>query len=164
MTQDAPRRGSRNHIVARAGKDLVLGELRRRGASIDERAKLMAPFSIAVTNTDHTRTVYVRVKTKTRDDWQTSIVEEKPGPAGDPKAEDHFWVFVDLGAEDEAPRFWVAPNGWVLRDIYVHHQKYLEAHGGQRARTLDSTHHAIPEARLDAWQDKWNLLGVSSEG
>jgi hypothetical protein len=40
------------------------------------------------------------------------------------------------------------------------HLEYLDRHGGQRARTKDSTHHAIPVPRVEQWRDQWDLLGI----
>lgn len=160
MTQETPRRGVGNQQVARAGRNLAISELLKRGARVEEGHNRMKPFTMAVSDADHRRTVYVRTKTKTRGDWQASIVEERPGPASDPASETCFWIFIDLGDADEQPRFWVVPNGWMLRDIYANHQAYLQSHGGQRARTLDSKHHAIAENRLTAWEGRWDLLGV----
>jgi hypothetical protein len=65
-----------------------------------------------------------------------------------------------LGAYKAAPRYWIVPDWWMRNDIYRVHQEYLGRHGGRRAKTPDSTHHAIEEKRLSEWQGKWEILGI----
>ncbi len=81
-------------------------------------------------------------------------------PPESPLDETDFWVFVDLGDLDVSPRYWVVPDWWMRNDIYEAHQAYLASHGGNRARNPDSTHHAIDERRLEAWEARWDVLGI----
>jgi hypothetical protein len=77
-----------------------------------------------------------------------------------PPDETVFWIFVDLGDMDAAPRYWIVPDWWIRNDIFRAHKAYLDRHGGTRARSPNSTHHAIDENRLREWQGKWNILGI----
>ena len=85
--------------------------------------------------------------------------QRRKAPAA-PTDEITFWVFVDLGGPDAAPRYWIVPDWWIRNDIAEAHQAYLDRHGGRRARNPDSTHHAIDEKRLADWQGKWDILGI----
>jgi hypothetical protein len=112
-------------------------------------------------NSDQSRTVQIQVKTKKGRSWHASIVdciamEEPPSPLDVIK----FWVFVDLGASNAAPQYWIVPDWWMRNDIYRVHQEYLGRHGGRHAKTPDSTHHAIEEKRLSEWQGKWEILDI----
>lgn len=78
----------------------------------------------------------------------------------DPLAETVYWIFVDLGDKDKSPRYWIAPNWWLLNNIYEVHKQYLDRSGGRRPINPDSTHHAIDEERLKQWKDKWDILGI----
>jgi hypothetical protein len=57
--------------------------------------------------------------------------------------ETHFWIFVELTKPPASPDFYVVPEWWIENDIHRANGDYLAKHGGQRAITKDSTHHAI---------------------
>jgi hypothetical protein len=69
----------------------------------------------------------------------------------------NFWVFVDFGGE---PRYWIVPEWWMRNDIHEAHQRYLQKHGGHRARNDESNHHSIEESRLERWKNKWDVLNI----
>ena len=70
------------------------------------------------------------------------------------------WVLVDFGGLGADPRYWIAPDWWIRYNIFRTHQAYRAHHGGQRAQNPDSTHHAIQESRLTAWQGRCDILGI----
>lgn len=155
-------RGGRTQQVARAGEHFVVAELNKRGAFAMSFAGNMPKIDLIACNHDQSRTIHIQVKTKSSGRaFQTSITEGKPTVAPqDPLEEKVFWVFVDIGNQDSAPQYWIAPGWWVRNDIYKAHQQYLDRHGGKRAKNPDSTHHAIDEKRLKEWQDRWDILAV----
>lgn len=63
-----------------------------------------------------------------------------------------------LGGED--PVYYLVPGWWMQNDIYTVHEQYLEEHGGQRAKSPDSTHHAIAITRVEKWRERWDVLGI----
>ena len=75
-------------------------------------------------------------------------------------SDDNFWVFVDLPDAPAVPAYFVAPEWWVLNDIYHHHKAYLGKHGGKRAVNANSTHHAIQRTRIEEWRNRWDILGL----
>jgi hypothetical protein len=99
----------------------------------------------------------VRVISRRRGDWQTSIREGDRTEVGPGR----FWVLVDLAIA--RPRFYVAPADWMTDDIRREHEDYLRRHGGTRARTEDSVHHRITTARVEQWWERWDLLGLPRE-
>ena len=144
--------------VARAGEHLVAGELHRRGAYAVTFAGNMPAIDVVASNLDQSRTVFIQVKTKQTGSWQTSTKYALAGE-GVPD-EDRFWIFVDLKKPGVEPLYYVCPESWIRNNIDEVHKAYLAKHGGERAQTPGSTHHAIRRNRLDEWHDRWDLLGI----
>ena len=159
MEKKLKSRGASNQQVGRAGEHFVVGELNKRGAFAVPFAGNMPKIDILACNSDESRVVYIQVKTKRSGrSWHSSILGSQPmSPLAD---ESNYWVFVDLGRNDEQPRFWIVPDWWIKDDIYKAHQAYLNKHGGHRAENPDSTHHAIEEKRLVEWLGRWEILGI----
>lgn len=145
-----------NQQVARAGEHYVVAELHRRGADAACFGGNMPRIDVLAADREQTRTVAIQVKTKTGRDWQTSTAH---GRHRDPEDDStRFWILVDLSGE--APGYYVVPEWWMQADIQAEHDRYLARHGGQRARTPGSTHHAIAVRRVEQWRDRWDLLGI----
>jgi hypothetical protein len=122
----------------------------------------MPRIDILAANTGQTRTAAIQVKTMTARTWQTSITRGRERE--EPTQEDaHFWIFVELKNPPAQPDFYVVPEWWIENDIYRAHGEYLAKHGGQRARTRKSTHHAIKRSRIEQWRGRWDLLGLFGE-
>lgn len=151
-----------NQQVSRAGEHFVAAELHRRGAYAVTFAGNMPRIDILATNTNQSRTAAIQVKTMTARTWQTSITRgrrrEEPT-----EEETHFWVFVELKKPPASPEFYVVPESWIENDIHKVHTEYLARHGGKRAVSNESTHHAIKRSRIEQWRDRWDLLGLLSD-
>lgn len=149
--------------VSRAGEHFVAAELHRRGAYAVTFAGNMPRIDILATNTEQTRTAAIQVKTMTARTWQTSITRgrKREEPT---EEETHFWIFVELKKPPSQPDFYVVPEWWIENDIHRAHGAYLAKHGGQRAISKESTHHAIKRSRIDQWLDRWDLLALFPEG
>lgn len=147
-----------NQEVSFEGRRRVEAELLQRGAGsvtfIGKRKSLLQ-----ATNSDHSRTGEIRVKTKRRGNWHTTINEAKPADKPEEAFQEvkDFWMFVDLRAK---PIYWIVPDWWIRNDIYQAHQKYLSKHGGSRPKNDNSNHHSIDETRLEKWKGKWDILGI----
>jgi hypothetical protein len=116
-------------------------------------------IDILASDQNRTRTVAIQVKTKTAGAWQTSIKRGRRRKV-DPD-ESGFWVFVDIGKDPDArPDFFIAPRWWIENSIYKRHRAYLARHGGQRARTPASKHHAIPPNVVEEWRERWDVLNI----
>lgn len=140
-------RGTRTQQIGRAGEYFVVAELNKRGAFAVPFAGNMPKIDVIACNSDQVRTVYIQVKTKRGGKtWHSSIVGSKPmSPKDD---ESNFWVFVDVGDTNTAPRYWIVPEWWIKDNIYRTHQEYLNKHGEKRTRNPNSTHRLIDESRL----------------
>jgi hypothetical protein len=152
-------RGASNQQVGRAGEYFVVAELNKRGAFAVPFAGNMPKIDIIACNSDESRTVYIQVKTKRGGKtWHSSIIGSRPMLSK--PDEFNFWAFADLGSLDGHPRFWIVPDWWIKNDIYEAHKEYLNRHGGTRPGNPDSTHYAIEEKRLSAWQGSWEILRI----
>jgi hypothetical protein len=119
----------------------------------------MPEIDILASDVQRTRTVSIQVKTKTTGTWHTSI--QRGRPREEEPDETNFWIFVDIGKDPEArPSFFIVPGWWIENSIHVEHAAYLARHGGERARSAASTHHAIAVSRLKGWRERWDLLGI----
>lgn len=162
MSKKKTSRGARVQQVGRSGEYFVVAELNKRGAFAVAFAGNMPKIDLMACNQDQSRTVHIQVKTKRGGrTWHSSIVGSRPmNQPATPLDETNFWIFVDLGELDDAPRYWILPDWWIRNDIYMAHKAYLDRHGGKRARNPDSTHHSIHERRLEDWQGRWEVLGI----
>lgn len=152
-------RGAENQQTGRAGEYFVVAELNKRGAFAVPFAGNMPKIDLIACNQDQSRTIHIQVKTKRGGKtWHGSITGSMPMLPND--HETNYWVYVDLGERDSAPRFWIVPDWWMRDNIFKAHQEYLNRHGGTRAKNPDSTHHAIEESRLAEWLGRWDILGI----
>ena len=109
MPKQQPTRGARNQQVGRAGEYFVVAELNKRGAFAVTFAGNMPKIDLIACNQDESRTIHIQVKTKRGGrTWHSSIVGSQPMTP--PPDETSFWVFVDLGDLNAAPRYWVVPD------------------------------------------------------
>jgi hypothetical protein len=137
--------------TARAGRDLAVAELVKRGWTVKNTQVDRRPVLLAERGDRKRR---LRVSTRRSGTWQTSTRNaHRQAPR---ELEDRLWLFVDLAGGE--PKFYVVPEAWMVEDIYQHHQRYLGRHGGERKDSPGSTHHAIPEDRIVTWRDRWDLL------
>lgn len=144
--------------VGAAGEHFVVAEVHRRGGYAVTFSGNMPNIDVLASDTRHGDVVKIQVKTKTGGTWQTRTTRGQPRT--EPDTEDRFWVLVDLSGEH--PDYYVVPEWWMQNDIYEAHAAYLARNAGKRARNNDSTHHAIPTARLAEWKGRWDVLGILS--
>jgi hypothetical protein len=137
----------------RAGEQAVIDEIQRRGdASVTVMPGRRRYVVVRKDGAQYT----IRIKARRSGTWQSNTNEAEPRS---PEDKPHrFWVFVDLAQRPTS--FFVAPEWWVKDDIHRAHQDYLARHGGHRARTEESTHHAIPLERIIEWRDRWDQLAM----
>jgi hypothetical protein len=145
--------------TAQNGRRVVADALRDRGAEV-HKLRQGNVHILQVRTPASGECSHVRVRARTSGTWQGDIRDGDPARA--PSYARTFWVFVDL--EDAGrPLFFVVPDAWMRQDIQREHQVYLDRHGGERAITRDSTHHAIQSWRVQQWRDRWDLLGLLDE-
>ena len=148
-----------NHELNREGRQKVEAELLKRGAAtVTTTSRGRRRTYLLATNSNHTRTVELRIKARRKGSWHATTDDAKPA-ARPPRSEDikSYWVLVHFS---DAPRYWIVPDWWIRNDIHHAHQQYLQKHGGHRAENDDTNHHSIEERRLQQWQDRWDVLGI----
>lgn len=145
-----------NQQVAYAGENFVAAEIHRRGGYAVTFSGNMKGIDLLASDVNHDRIISIQVKTKTAGAWQTSIAHGKEQT--EPANVTRFWILVDLGNAD--PEYYIVPAWWMENDIHAAHNKYLDEHGGKRAKSDASTHHSIPVKRVEEWKDRWNVLGI----
>ena len=133
----------------------ILKELKRQGVDSLECIKEGNKQSIVFEAPSGDKfTLFSR--SKTAGTWQTTIdygVQTK-----EKKNEREFWVFVDL--EYSHPKFYVVPQWWIQNNIWEAHSEYLRRHGGKRARSNESKHHAVSLDRIKRWDSRWDLVDL----
>jgi len=140
---------SRN--TEQAARHAVASELERLGLRVELTSFGRRVGLIARGNSGNN--VAVLVRGKTGGTWQGSIDDPKVDPTPD---HEFYWVFVDLNTSP--PDFYVCPGSYIAADINRAHGRYLRHHGGERAQTKDSKHHAIRVHRVKGWKDAWAPL------
>jgi len=150
--------GPSNQQTARAGEFFVAAELNKRGAYAVTFAGNMPSIDILASNRDQSRTVRIQVKTKRTGSWQTSIDHGRSCKPRDDKGS--FWIFVDLGKEQDRPAYYIVPEWWARNDIHQAHQSYLKKHGGKHKFGSESKHHSIGVNRIQDWKEKWDTLRI----
>lgn len=149
----------KTHQVGQAGEHYVAAELHRRGAYAVTFSGNMPDIDIFASDVARDRTVSIQVKTKTAGTWQTSTKRGRERKEN--VDETDFWVFVDIGKNpDRRPDYFVVPRWWIENSIFTRHKAYLDRADGQRVRSPDSTHHAIPASVVREWQERWDVLGI----
>lgn len=135
----------------------MAGDILRRGAYATYFAGHMPHIHVLAADKNQNRTVWIQVKTKHGGKaWQISINHGQEREAL--QSPTRFWILVDLAVSH--PAFYIIPEWWIQNDIFDAHQKYLDKHGGKRARNPQSAHHAITLARVHQWRDYWDLLEI----
>ncbi|OBG45679.1 hypothetical protein [Mycolicibacterium fortuitum] len=142
--------------VGAAGEHFVAAEIHRRGGHAVTFAGNMRDIDLLASDANHNRVIKIQVKTKTAAGWQATTTRGKARTK--PETEDSYWVLVDLAKN--YPDFYVVPLWWMQNDIHTAHSKYLADSGGHRVKNDDSTHHAIPLARIAQWKNRWDVLGI----
>lgn len=144
--------------VAYAGENFVAAEIHRRGGYAVTFSGNMKGIDLLASDASHDRKIDIQVKTKTAGAWQTKIRTRTRQP--EPDDVKSFWILVDLPKDGRAPDYYIVPTWWMVNDIIDAHQAYLDKHDGNRARNNESTHHAIPVARVKEWKDRWDELRI----
>jgi hypothetical protein len=133
----------------------VSDELVLRGWAVKESTVENRPV-LHITRSGQRR--QVRVSAKQSGAWQTSMKYGMEAAA--PEMKGRFWILVDLG--QPKPEFFVAPEDWMVENIYRVHRQFLAEHQGRRPKSPDSTHHAIRRDRVEEWRERWDLLETAA--
>src|SRR5262249_49607590 len=144
-------RGLRNQLTQRAGEHFVAAELSRRGAVATAFSGNVVGIDIIAFDCARSREVYIQVKTKTdsRFVWHMKVPDER---LPQPKDEQEFYVFVDLGTGANAsPGYWIAPRFWVQNEVYDRHHAWMKERGSKRPGNGDPKHSGMKTEHLEKW-------------
>jgi hypothetical protein len=156
--KDAETKKLTTKEVEETGRRFVVRELERRGAIDVAYHKEGRRTLLRASDARRTRRVTIRVKTKSRANWQAST--DDIGAAG--RVDDSwFWVLVDLAIGDAGPaKYFVMPDRWIRNCIKEHHASWLASHGGVRPVSPGSEHVAIEREEVEQWRGSWEVLKI----
>jgi hypothetical protein len=158
------RSGRKNKLTGQIGEYLVAAELARQGLIATTFTGNVPHYDIVASDAEG-RHVSVQVKTSNSSSWQFGIDKfckitfrgdrQVVGSPIPPPVRRLVVVFVRLGADRSADRFFVCT--WVrLRGILVRgHSNWLKRHGGRRPQNPKSLHTGLDAASLDRFEDSW---------
>lgn len=93
--------GKKNQMTGMAGEYYVAAELNRRGANAVTFSGNMPTIDLLASDIDRNKTIKIQVKTKRTGTWHSSTDRFLQGD----EENDLFWIFVDLGNDEQQPRF-----------------------------------------------------------
>lgn len=135
-----------------AGEYFVAAELSRRGYIASISLRNTRGIDLLVTNQDGSRNVTIQCKTNQvgRKKWILNFKSETF------HCDNHFYVFVVLGAMNSRPSYHIVPSNTVAEFTTTSHQKWLQAPG--------LSHHDNPVRNFidqnDEFLERWDLLGL----
>lgn len=139
--------------VGRAGEAFVVAEVHRRGGYATAFDGNMPAIDGFASDRDQCRIVYLQIKTKTGDDWQTSTKRgTRRMPADN---EERFWIFVDIAKP--TPEYFVVPEWWIQSWLF---ESTRHAVARRLAEGSTSTHARVTRKALEEWRDAWQGLGI----
>jgi hypothetical protein len=137
------------------GEYLVAAELSRRGYIASISLRNTRGMDILVTNQEGTHSVTIQVKTsqKEKKSWLLSETSESFVP------DNHYYVFVQLGALLERAHFHIVPSSAVAKFTREDHAGWLARPGRSGAGHVDNAMRKFrdPEGR---YLEKWEVLGL----
>lgn len=68
------------------------------------------------------------------------------------------YVFVKIGAAAGQDRFYILRQGDLAEIVRAGYAGFLAKHKGVRPRNADTTHNAVTEADLAAYENNWQLI------
>ena len=138
-----------------AGEYFVAAELSRRGFIASITLRNTRGIDIVVTNKDATKTVTIQCKTSRKKKRQWILGEKSEAFF----AENHFYVFVNLGAENERPSYHIVPSKVVAKTIKTGHSDWLKGTSKSGNSRKDSAIRNFSD-KNDDYFEKWDLMGL----
>lgn len=146
-----------NQLIAKSALSVLKNKIKLLGGRCLKEYRPHNRNMLEIETPDKHR-LQLRIKAMTKGGWQATINDGDLNPQQD---KTNFWVFIDLGQKPGNEKFYIAPEHLVKKDIYDKHQEYLDRNNGIRVSNNDSKHHAIKLERIEAWEARWDLLGLN---
>lgn len=159
--------GRSNKLVGQTGEYLVAAELSRRGLIATTFTGNVPHYDI-IASDESGNHVAVQVKTTAGISWQFGNVSHycdisfsgkqqivgrrKPSPI-----KSLVFVFVKLDPAG-ADRYYLLTWEELCSLLVYLHTEFLLKHDGIRPQKWDSLHCALPESRMEAFRDRWDIV------
>ena len=138
-----------------AGEYFVAAELTRRNCIASITLRNTRGVDILAANVDATRTVSIQVKTfqGTRQEWVLDAGVETA------RADNHFFVFVNLNGLTDKPSFHIVPSAIVAAYCRENHEAWLATPGRGGKPHGDSNVRKFADHE-NKYLDRWDLLSL----
>jgi len=148
---EATRSKLRANLAGVAGEYFVAAELSRRGWICSITLRNTPDVDILVTNHKASRSATIQCKTNQsgRKVWQLSKRCE------DFYSENHFYVFVNLGAVDELPTYHIVPSEVVADHVKYYHRIWLAKQKVVPPYAAEMRRYSDPD---NVYLGKWKVL------
>lgn len=138
-----------------AGEYFVAAELSRRGHIASISLRNTRGIDILATNENASRSITIQCKTNQLGlkNWVLNEKSERY------HAENHYYVFVALGAPDQRPSYHIVPSEAVAKHATTFHQQWLDTPGRKGQQHVDNSMRKFNDAN-DDYLERWDLLGL----
>jgi hypothetical protein len=138
-----------------AGEYFVAAELSRRGHIASISLRNTRGIDILATNQDSSRSITIQCKTNQLGQkiWMLNDKSERF------HSDNHYYVFVALGAPDQRASYHIVPSTTVARFTADYHQQWLDAPGRAGRAHVDNTMRKFTDPD-DQYLERWDLLGL----
>ncbi len=138
-----------------AGEYFVAAELSRRGHIASISLRNTRGIDILATNQDSSRSITIQCKTNQLGQkiWMLNDKSERF------HSDNHYYVFVALGALDQRPSYHIVPSTTVARFTTDFHQQWLRTPGLKGQAHVDTTMRKFTDPN-DEFLERWDLLGL----
>lgn len=143
--------------VGRAGEFFVAAEIHRRGGYAVTFAGNMPGIDIIASDADHVRRVTIQVKTRTSGTWHARVPRdaERTLPVDDESAFGRSLISAPTSPATSSCR-----GGGFATTSTRSMPRSSRSTEACVPVSPESSHHAIPLARIEQWRDRWDVLGI----
>jgi hypothetical protein len=165
--------GRKNMVVGQVGEYAVCAALGKRGLIATPFAGNVPGFDVLVVD-DQLNCLPIQVKTSSGSQWITGSLRKYVnvthegkkivlGEAMPPKHPRLIRVYVSLGKDGKADRFFVMTEQEFFDAVNAHFREWIESTGGIRPRKPGSLHTVIKLDVFEAFEDRWELVDQQLE-
>ena len=142
-------------LVGVAGEYFVAGELSRRGYIASITLRNSRGIDIIASNSDGSKSVSIQVKTNSsgKKSW---ILNKK---SEDFFSDNHYYIFVALGHQDERPSYHIVPSKDVAEHTSKRHVNWLKGKKRDGTDRKDSSMRKFDDPS-DRYQEAWHLINL----
>lgn len=158
------------NITGSSGEFFVAAEIAKRGGIATLTLKNTPTIDILATNLKKGAFANIQVKTRSKDNKQGWVLNDKVEKKSDIK--NHFYVFVNLKADNELNDYYIIPHNEFAEFIKDKHQRWLNSKGRNGKKHNDNNIRNFKPDRANSdfynddyklgkkYKDKWDILGI----